>query len=173
MAEINVSNTVGKRKSFSSVKTKRTTRVDLTPMVDLGFLLITFFVFTTSMTTSKVMDMDEPVDKGFKNIKASQALTILISKNHQLYFYEGELQEDELNKQIVKSNFKDIRDVILKKKKESDPKFLMYIIKSGPESTFGDEMNIIDEMLISSIPAGHYAEAELNEKEKAYLQTAN
>ena len=60
MAEINMQNDKHKRKKQL---TGKRTHVDLTPMVDLGFLLITFFVFTTTMTKATAMDMLVPNDK--------------------------------------------------------------------------------------------------------------
>ncbi len=69
----------------------KSTRVDLTPMVDLGFLLITFFVFTTTMATPKAMGMMTPNDNGKAKdeICESCVITILPAANNKLYYYEG------------------------------------------------------------------------------------
>ena len=70
---------------------KKNTRVDLTPMVDLGFLLITFFVFTTTMSKPTVMKVDMPVDKTGENnpVCNSCALTVLLC-NDGIKYYEGD-----------------------------------------------------------------------------------
>src|SRR6187399_1145590 len=88
MAEINTSEKNSSKKSFSKSTNRRSTRVDLTPMVDLGFLLITFFVFTTAMSTPKTMDLYETKDKPVPT-RQSGVMTILIGKDHQLFFYYG------------------------------------------------------------------------------------
>lgn len=146
---------------------KLSTRVDLTPMVDLGFLLITFFVFTTTMSKPTAMNMNEPKDDPNNQLKVknSGAMTILLGKNDQVYYYMGELSAEDASSQFKSSSFKDIRDIILKKKKETPIGDLMYIIKADKESTFKNAIDILDEMSISAVPPGHYAEVDISETE--------
>jgi biopolymer transport protein ExbD len=96
---------------------KLSTRVDMTPMVDLGFLLITFFIFTTTMSSPTSMNLSMPKDAKDEDqikAKASGALTIMLGKNNVVYYYEGELLPDGSN--FLTTTFKGIRDVIVKKK---------------------------------------------------------
>jgi biopolymer transport protein ExbD len=101
---------------------KLSTRVDMTPMVDLGFLLITFFVFTATMTTPTTLDLNMPKD--IKNpeeqteAKESGVLTIMLGKGDQVYYYTGKLEVSEGKNNFQSTTFKGIRDVILNKKKE-------------------------------------------------------
>lgn len=98
---------------------KLSTRVDMTPMVDLGFLLITFFIFTTTMSSPTTMDLfmpkDTDKDEEQNKAKESGALTLLLGKDNVIYYYEGQLKEDASN--FLTSNFSGIRKVIIDKKK--------------------------------------------------------
>ena len=145
----------GHKKGPGVKKSKKlSTRVDLTPMVDLGFLLITFFVFTTTMSQSTAMNMNEPKDDDTTQqlkVKNSGAMTILLGQKDQVYYYFGQLDPNTLSEQFKSSSFKDIRDIIVKKKKSTPEGDLMYIIKSAPKSTFKNAIDILDEMSISAI----------------------
>jgi biopolymer transport protein ExbD len=101
---------------------KLSTRVDMTPMVDLGFLLITFFVFTATMTTPTTMDLNMPKDikdeKEQTEAKESGVLTIMLGKGNQVYYYEGKLEVSEGKNNFQSTTFKGIRDILLNKKKD-------------------------------------------------------
>ena len=172
MAEVDTSG--GGHKKGPGVKKakKQSTRVDLTPMVDLGFLLITFFVFTTTMSQATAMNMNEPKDDPNNQLKVknSGVLTLLLGKNDHVYYYFGELSPTEASTQFKSSNFKDIRQVILDKKKATPIGDLMYIIKSDKEATFKNAINVLDEMSISEIPPGHYTEVEMSDTEAQLIK---
>jgi biopolymer transport protein ExbD len=164
MAEMDTSSGGGHKKGPGVKKGKKlSTRVDLTPMVDLGFLLITFFVFTTTMSQSTAMNMNEPKDEKDQQMKVknSGAMTILLGKGNNVYYYFGQLLPETLNEQFKSTTFKAIRQVILDKKKSTAIDDLMYIIKSGDSSTFKNAIDILDEMQICTVPAGHYAEVPM------------
>lgn len=173
MAEMDVSSGGGKKKGPGVKKSKKlSTRVDLTPMVDLGFLLITFFVFTTTMSQPTAMSMNEPKDDTTKitKVKESAVMTILLGKADQVYYYMGQLQADKLSEQFKVSSFKDIRQVILDKKKATPIDDLMYIIKADKESKFRNTIDILDEMSICAVPPGHYAEVDLQPAEELMIR---
>jgi biopolymer transport protein ExbD len=169
MGEINANQS---RASAGKVK-RLSTRVDLTPMVDLGFLLITFFVFTTAMSRPKVMDLREPADGKPMPVVASATQTILLGKANQLYYYEGIL--DAASSRFRTCSFKDIRAVIRNKRNavpggDQPASKLMYIIKAGQESTFKNMIDLLDEMVINGIYPGHYAEADLSKEEAGLMK---
>lgn len=77
-----------KRKSLS-------TKVDLTPMVDLGFQLITFFIFTTTFQSASVMKINLPDEIGNPTpVKANGTLTLLQGSNHLVYYYSGKFDNE-------------------------------------------------------------------------------
>ena len=169
---------------------KLSTRVDMTPMVDLGFLLITFFIFTTTMSSPTTMELympkDTDKDEDQNKAKESGALTVMLSKDNHVYYYEGQLKEDASN--FLSTNFAGIRKVILDKKKavieahQHDAgcekiwaknggdkkscldKDLVVVIKPGELATYKNTVDILDEMAISNIK--RYAMVDLFPAEK-------
>ena len=174
MAEMDTSSGGGHKKGPGVKKGKKlSTRVDLTPMVDLGFLLVTFFVFTTTMSQSTAMNMNEPKDdkpEEQMKVKNSGAMTILLGKADQIYYYYGQLDPNTISEQFKSSNFKEVRDLILAKKKATPIDDLMYIIKSDSTSTFKNAIDILDEMSISAVPPGHYAEVDMTPAEAELIR---
>jgi biopolymer transport protein ExbD len=144
----------GHKKGPGVKKAKRmSTRIDMTPLVDLGFLLITFFIFTTTMSTPSTMDLfmpkDTKQDEELNKAKESGALTIMMGKDNHLYYYEGKLAPDASN--FTSSNFKEIRDVIIKKKKNTPIEDLVVVLKPNEEATYKNTVDMLDEMTINQV----------------------
>jgi len=170
MAEMDTSGGGGHKKGPGVKKGKKmSTRVDLTPMVDLGFLLITFFIFTTTMSQPTAMrlflpkDTDKPEEQN--KVKASGALSLLLGKNDVIYYYEGELAPDASN--FKTTSFKDIRDIIINKKKSTDPQDFVVVIKPNAESTYKNAVNALDEMTINDVK--RYALVDISEVENQLI----
>lgn len=132
---------------------RKDTKVDMTPMVDLGFLLITFFIFTTTMSTPKAFKLNVPDDSAKEEeqnqAKASGAFTVLLGKDNHVYYYEGQLAEDGSN--FKTSSFKDIRAELLRKKANTPEKDLVIIIKPNDNSVYKNVVDMLDEMQITDI----------------------
>lgn len=103
---------------------KRSTRVDFTPMVDLGFLLITFFMLATTLNKPQTMEIALPSkeknpEEQQTTIKASRAITILLDKANAVYYYEG-TRENDIDPVLVKTNFSTtgLRQFLLKRNYE-------------------------------------------------------
>ncbi|HJU45167.1 MAG TPA: biopolymer transporter ExbD [Chitinophagaceae bacterium] len=154
MAELDTSSGGGHKKGPGVKKAKKlSTRVDLTPMVDLGFLLITFFIFTTTMSEATAMRLNLPKDtdrpEEQNKAKESGALTLMLGKNNMVYYYEGILAPDASN--FKTSRFSEIRDVILEKKKSTNPADFVVVIKPNEESTYKNAVDALDEMTINDV----------------------
>lgn len=152
MAEMDTSSGGGHKKGPGVKKSKKlSTRVDLTPMVDLGFLLITFFIFTTTMSQATAMrlflpkDADKPEDQN--KAKESGVITILLGKDNNVFYYEGSLDNSASN--FKSSNFHDIRTVLMSKKSRTPEKDLVVVLKPSDECTYKNVVDILDEMTIN------------------------
>jgi len=187
MAELDTSG--GGHKKGPGVKKgkKLSTRIDLTPMVDLGFLLITFFMFTTTLAKPKTMEINMPYkDPNMKlddltKIKDSVALTVLLSKDHRIYYYEGIGSDPNKPPDVKVTTFKakgGIRDEIISKKNRVDamkrsgelgPKdFTAVLIKPDTNSTYSDVVNILDEMSINDITV--YAIIDISDVDQGFIK---
>ena len=174
MAEMDTSSGGGHKKGPGVKKAKKaSTRVDLTPMVDLGFLLITFFIFTTTMSQPTAMklflpkDTDKPEEQN--KAKESGALTLLLGKNDNVYYYEGQLSPDGSN--FKSSTMKKIRDEIIRKKRSTPKEDLVIVIKPSIESNFKDVVDILDEMTINQIE--RYAMVDISEGEAQLVKISD
>ena len=160
----------GHKKGRGVKKAKKlSTRVDMTPMVDLGFLLITFFIFTATMSSPSTMDLfmpkDTDKDEELNKAKQSGALTIMVGADNHVYYYEGKLAEDASN--FVSSSFKDIRNVIIKKKRSTPIEDLVVVIKPNEEATYKNTVDMLDEMTINEIK--RFALVDISEVENELI----
>jgi biopolymer transport protein ExbD len=174
----------GKGKSFSRNK-KTVLKIDMTPMVDLGFLLITFFVFTTTISSPTVTDLFMPNDNYIKNpstLADSYALTVLLDEKNQLYYYEGNWENAKHTQSIFKTNFSvssGLGEVIRKKQQELDRnkrlpegrKGLMLLIKPSSLSVYRNLIDALDEALINEVKK--YAILEITTDEIDFLEKEN
>jgi biopolymer transport protein ExbD len=165
MAEIT---TPGSHKKGPGVKKgkKLSTRVDLTPMVDLGFLLITFFIFTTTMSLPKALNLNLPKDVAVINevpVKESAVITLMLGANDRVYYYEGADPS-----KLKASDFKSIRDIILDKKRRTDPTWFEVILKPSKDATYKNTVDILDEMTIDAVR--HYALVDISPQEYGLIR---
>jgi biopolymer transport protein ExbD len=125
MAEI-IQNEGGGKKGGKRRPKKQSTRIDMTPMVDLMCLLITFFMLTTAFSKPKVMvitmpEKDQKDQKEQPKIPAYRTLNVLLTENNGIYYYVGEADPKKPPlPTLIKSDFsKDgIRKVLLEKNKD-------------------------------------------------------
>ncbi|MEH6305322.1 biopolymer transporter ExbD [Olivibacter sp. CPCC 100613] len=135
-------------------------RVDLTPMVDLAFLLITFFMLTTSLQKQHALDISMPDKTHLSetiNFADKRTMTILLGNDHRVAWYWGLMEapiEGPKMAEFGKSGIKTVlQDKIIKviQQQSTGSKPLMVIIRPSNQSSYGDLVNILDEMRINGI----------------------
>lgn len=170
MAEIqNTANNTQKRKGIRCKKLS--TRIDLTPMVDLGFLLITFFIFTTTMSQANAMKVIVPADNDSisktPKTPAEKTISLLLGGNDKVFYYHG-TAIDQLNETDYSSN--GLRQVLMQKQKNVAAAFplkpgITVLIKPLTSSSYKNIVDVLDEMNINLIKT--YVLQEPDKIEKA------
>lgn len=169
--------------SADSKKTRRKVhaflRIDMTPMVDLGFLLITFFIFTTTMSDKKGMRLIMPRTDGDSSVaKESEVLTVLLAQYNQVYAYEGKFEEALKNNRIVSTTYNGrdgIGKLIREKQnrleqvnKENGRDKIIYLIKPTAACSYKNVIDALDETIINSVKK--YMITDPAEEEKQFLK---
>lgn len=176
MAEITTPQVAGGKPGTRRSK-KLSTKVDLTPMVDLGFLLITFFIFTTTMSESKAMKLIMPDDSDPNKdmtIGKSNALTVIPLAGNNVFYYHGELNDALKTNTWGVTNYSERdglgkvvrnKQALLDKIKPGNRKELMLMIKPTPECNYESVVNALDEAMINDVK--RYAIVDITPEEKA------
>lgn len=170
MAELNTGDGGGKGKKVRSKK--QNSKVDLTAMVDLAFLLITFFMLTTSLSKPQSMDLGMP-EKDSKIppilIADARTMTILIGPDNKLKTYMGQFASPlEAPKDIAYGKVGIRKDILAKIKSVpevmQDPKKgLIVLIKADKKSNYKNLVDVLDEMAICKVPT--YAIVDITKEE--------
>ncbi|MBE7178384.1 MAG: biopolymer transporter ExbD [Mucilaginibacter polytrichastri] len=156
MAELSTSVQGGNGKQRSK---KLSTSVDLTAMVDLAFLLITFFMLTTSLAKPQAMDLAMP-DKSDTSatlpVPASRTLTLCLGKNDQVLLFRGLVEAPIGNPQKVDYGKLGVRKSLAKEAqliRQQTGKTMTVLIKPANSSTYENLVNTLDEMKIGDVPS--------------------
>lgn len=179
MAELNDSGGGGKKGSGKVRSKKANARVDLTAMVDLAFLLITFFMLTTTLSKPQSMDLgmpdkeDKPInDKDRPDAADDRTVTLLLGEGNKIKWYYGLLNNPIEGPSDATYGKEGIRQELLEKSKtvlakyQNDPKKgLIVIIKPSKKSTYKNMVDILDEMAICDVKT--YAIVDLSPEDKA------
>ncbi|MDR1563029.1 MAG: biopolymer transporter ExbD [Dysgonamonadaceae bacterium] len=101
MAEVQANDHGGDGKK--NKQKKQTLRVDFTPMVDMNMLLITFFMFCTTLLKPQTMKIvfpakDQVKEEQDNKVAESTAVTLLLGANNEIYYYEGYIKEADYEK---------------------------------------------------------------------------
>jgi biopolymer transport protein ExbD len=178
MEAINTTNYERHRAGVRRCK-KHTPKTDLTPMVDLGFLLITFFVITMELNKPAALNLNMPKEGPTSDLGKSNALTVLLGKDNAIYYYHGDWYDAWKANEIFQTNFSaknGFRKVICEKQQQLDisntkekRKGLMLLIKASEDAVYSNVIDMLDEALINDVKK--YAVLKLSEEEIKYLAT--
>ncbi len=146
---------------------KQNSKVDLTAMVDLAFLLITFFMLTTSLSKPQSMSLglpdkeDDPNKKKDIKVDENRTMTILLGDNNQLKWYMGLFATPIAGPKEITYGKDGIRKELLARKKSvleysagiGKPKNgLIVIIKPSKKCNYKNLVDVLDEMAIVDVP---------------------
>lgn len=132
-------------------------KVDLTPMVDLGFLLITFFILTTTLSEPTMTNLILPKDSAAKIlVKRNAVLTLMLTRNDSIKYFDGSDPDKVVNKYCT---FKNLRSVIQQKQKKvasilGNSSETTVIIYPEDQATYKNFIDAMDEIQINDI--SHY-----------------
>jgi biopolymer transport protein ExbD len=191
MAELNTGDDGGKKGGGKVRSKKQNSKVDLTAMVDLAFLLITFFMLTTTLSKPSVMPLAMPdkTTKDNQNIAQERVVTLLLGPENKLKTYHGTFDgtkatydgpkditygKNGVRKELL-AKIKKIPELMgnemvvdtLKGSKtfgKSIPKYpIVVLIKASKKSTYKNLISVLDEMKICGV--GIYAVVDIDKNE--------
>jgi biopolymer transport protein ExbD len=160
MSGVDTPDAGGSAKKGKKKKTKRLNiRIDMTPMVDVAFLLLTFFMLTTVFSKPQTMEINLPPDeKAEVEVAASNLMTVYVTQDGTIYWHMGDAKDNPLNK----SNFKEIRSVFIERIK-SNPK-LITLIKVDRDAKYINMVDIMDELNLANIT--RFTLAKMDQKDR-------
>lgn len=160
MAELNQDS--GKGNKGGKVRSKKNGgKVDLTAMVDLAFLLITFFMLTTSLNKPQAMDVAMP-DKNVEtdkqtdvNVDEHRSVTLVLGSNDKIVWYQGDVKAPKKGPEIIDYSKEGLRAVLLQMKQivpqQTGGKDMIVVIRPSDKSVTRNIIDALDEMKIADI----------------------
>ncbi|AMR28363.1 biopolymer transporter ExbD [Hymenobacter psoromatis] len=163
---------------------KMSTKIDMTPMVDLAFLLLTFFMLTTTFAKPNVMQLTMPVKE--KNpipdeqtkIKASQAMTVILAPDNKVFYFFGLNEPSDKSVSVPEIKVTDfsangIRKVLLARQRQQPEPIILIEPYSvdGKDAKYKNMVDILDEMNITN--QKKYALIDIPKKDVELIKKQN
>ena len=163
---------------------KMSTKIDMTPMVDLAFLLLTFFMLTTTFAKPNVMQLTMPVKEKNPNpdeqtkIKASQAMTVILAPDDKVFYFFGLNEPNDKSVSVPEIKVTDfsangIRKVLLERQRQQPEPIILiepYAV-DGKEAKYKNMVDILDEMNITN--QKKYALIDIPKKDVELIKKQN
>lgn len=169
MAEVQIKEQSNGKKT----QNKKPIRVDMTPMVDLGFLLITFFMFTTNFSKPNAINFSNPPKNDGKvitDIDIRNSITFILGKDGRVFYYQAEKSDlnDNSLTEVSFDKAKVAKTIEAAKAKAPIKDNFTVIIKPADDSQYKTMVDMLDEMTITK--SERYGISEMNDKEKELYQ---
>jgi len=169
MAEVQIKEQSNGKKT----QNKKPIRVDMTPMVDLGFLLITFFMFTTNFSKPNAINFSNPPKSDIKvisDIDIRNSITFILGKDGRVFYYQAEKKDlnDSSLTEVSFDKAQVAKTIEAAKAKAPRKEIFTVIIKPTDDSQYKTMVDMLDEMTITK--SERYGIAEMNDKEKELYQ---
>lgn len=149
---------------------KASTRIDMTPMVDLAFLLLTFFVMTTTLNKPQTMEvtMPEKPKEGDEAplVNEAKVLTLILGEQDRIYWYKG-ITEPEIK--LTDFSKDGVRKVLVEQ--NANVKGLVVLIKPSDKSRYKNVVDILDEMTISNM--ARYALVDITPEDEELVKASS
>lgn len=184
MAEVSSDSGGGRKKHAGGPKQKKkSTKIDMTAMVDVAFLLLTFFILTTTLATPSAMELQKPPktdnDDNQQDVKESKVMTFILGDNDQVHYFQG-ITEPKIKTTDYSAD--GVRKIIVDHVKMHpnlcrdvdnapgcwDP---IFVIKPYKTSRFANMVDMLDEMRITKAPK--YALADITPEDSLLLVDNN
>ncbi len=169
MAEVSTENKRGEKGGGGIIKKgkKLSTRVDMTPVVDLAFLLLTFFMLATTFIKPQVMEMILPTksedDESAPKVNEKNVMTVILDGDNKIYWFIG-ITDPKV--ELTNYSSEGIRKVLQEQIKSNSK--LVILVKLDEGSTYKNFVDIFDELTITKPKS--FALDELNDNDKAIMQ---
>jgi biopolymer transport protein ExbD len=145
MAGADVAESKSHAKGQKKKKKRAGVRIDMTPMVDVALLMLTFFMLTTVFSQPQTMELNLPPDKEVVvEVAASTLLTVRVAPDMKIYWNMG--NEPTALKKIT---FKELRPLLVERLR-GIPK-LITLVQIDREAKYNDMVDIIDELNLAKI----------------------
>lgn len=159
------------KKKGGKVRVKKaSTRIDMTPMVDLAFLLLTFFVMTTTLNKPQTMEVTMP-DKPKEGDKAplvneAKVLTLILGQEDKIYWYKG-ITEPKV--ELTDFSKDGVRKLLVEQR--AGIQGLVVLIKPSDQSRYKNVVDILDEMTIANMP--RFALVDITPEDEELVKASN
>lgn len=142
MADVQTAQPHGKKKGKHKKKARIAVRIDMTPMVDLMFVLLTFYMVTTAFSLPQAMEINVPPSDTKVEVAESNLMTILVAQDGSIYWNIG-------NQPPSKVEWKDFKKLIVDENK-ANPR-LITLIKVDAKAKYQGMINILDALNVNNV----------------------